>query len=144
MKNLIFLWIALSFAISAFAVRPVSSASSIYKSVKNHDGSIRLMVQSSEYMKQIGRPLPGGELGAQEFCSSVNKHLPSEEELLELYRAERIEEGWFWLSAVNPNYLYKALIFNGIRGTANEMPRGGWSDYVDRDRRHAVICLPGQ
>lgn len=48
--------------------------------VKNQDGSVRLMFQSSDYMKKIGRPLPQGEMGAKEYCASINMHLPSARE----------------------------------------------------------------
>lgn len=52
--------------------------------VKNPDGSIRRMVQSSEYFKSIGHPRPNGELGAVEYCASQGMRLPSIRELAEL------------------------------------------------------------
>jgi len=52
--------------------------------VRNADGSIRLMAQSSEYMKSINQPLPTGELGALEYCASQGMHLPSARELAQL------------------------------------------------------------
>lgn len=48
--------------------------------VKNEYGLIRQMVQSSEYLKQIGRPLPKGQIGAKEYCESIGARLPSEKE----------------------------------------------------------------
>ena len=52
--------------------------------VRNADGSVRLMTQSSEYMKSIDQPLPPGELGALEYCASQGMRLPTARELAQL------------------------------------------------------------
>jgi len=103
--------------------------------VKNEDGSIRYMVQSSEYMKKIGRPLPDGQLGAEEYCKSIGARLPTQEEFTRLreYMGARsgTHEGyshhddkilpnlnghWFWSSSVYPSNTDYAYGFSGTDG----------------------------
>ncbi|MFA6238121.1 MAG: hypothetical protein WC635_12380 [Bacteriovorax sp.] len=52
--------------------------------IRNADGSIREMVQSSEYLKSVGQSLPNGELGALEYCASQGMRLPTIREWLQL------------------------------------------------------------
>ena len=94
------------------------------------------MVHSSEYMKQLGRPLPEGQLGAKEYCESIGARLPSIEEFISLREdmgaQPETNEGyshhndkilpnlsgyWFWSSSVYPdNSPYGAYDFNGSFG----------------------------
>jgi hypothetical protein len=124
--------------------------------MKNGDGSVRKMVQSSEYMKQIGRPLPDGRLGAKEYCESIGARLPSEVEFTQLReymgaRSGRYEEYShhddkilpnlknyrFWSSSVdpNPNYSDYAFAFGGYNGDIF---------YYYRSRVSAVRCVVGR
>ena len=103
--------------------------------VRNEDGSIRKMVQSSEYMKEIGSPLPEGKLGAKEYCESIGARLPSKEEFTQLreYMGARtgtpkgyshhddkilpnLKNHWFWSSSVYPDNACSAYDFYGTDG----------------------------
>jgi len=117
--------------------------------VKNEDGSIRYMVQSSEYMKKIGRPLPDGQLGAEEYCKSIGARLPTQEEFTRLreYMGARsgTHEGyshhddkilpnlnghWFWSSSVDPYVTGFAYDFNGTVGYVGFDYRDNYDDAV--------------
>jgi len=123
--------------------------------VKNEDGKVARMIQSSEYMKQIGKPLPDGKLGAEEYCKSIGARLPSIEEFTQLreYMGARsgTNEGyshhddkilpnlrgyWFWSSSVNPYNTDNAYDFSGTNG------------YIYDDNRiinnDAVRCVVGR
>lgn len=121
--------------------------------VRDENGYVRYMVQSSEYMKDLGRPLPNDHLGAKEYCESISARLPSKEEFTRLREYMGAQPGtpegyshhhnkvlpnlsgyWFWSSSVDPNNSDYAYFFYG-----------GYGD-IDHDLRNyfnygAVRCV---
>ncbi len=108
--------------------------------VKNEDGSVREMVHSSQYMKEIGRPLPrplpNGTLGAKEYCESIGARLPSKKEFTRLggYLGSGSDQGyshhddqilpnlsdhWFWSSLVYPYDTDLVYVFVGSNGNVD-------------------------
>lgn len=97
---------------------------------KKVDGSVRYMVQSSEYLRSLGWSLPEG-IGAKEYCQSIGARLPSQEEfaMLREYMGARsgMPEGYspqvlpnldemFWSSSVFSDNIYYAIGFYGSDG----------------------------
>lgn len=116
--------------------------------VKNENGSARYMVQSSEYMKEIGKSLPNRTLGAKEYCERIGARLPSREEFTRLREYMGAQSGtdrgyspqvlpnlsdrWFWSSSVYPNVSDVAYFFYG---------RYGYIYNYYRKYNYAVRCV---
>ncbi len=122
--------------------------------------SIRYMVQSSEYMASIGKPLPAGVLGAKEYCESIGAELPSREDfarlrgymgattaasayegtdylpqvLPHLFRNAdgRLVSNHFWTSPPHPDNLDYAYVFYGRSGHIYIVRRDYANDYTAR------------
>ncbi len=103
--------------------------------VKNEDGTVRKMVQSSEWMKESGGSLPEGELGAEEYCESIGARLPLKEEFTRLREYMGAQPGtlegyshhddkvlpnlknyWFWSSSLYPNNSVAYFFFGNYGG----------------------------
>lgn len=70
------------------ALATQTNAPALSDIARNADGSIRYMVQSSEYMTDRGLPLENGEIGAMEYCDALGMHLPAIRELAQYSQSE--------------------------------------------------------
>ncbi len=120
----------------------------IWGDIVKEDESVRYMVHSSQHMKEFGRPLPEGTLGAKEYCKSIGARLPSKEEFIRLREYMGAQSGthegysaqvlpnlsgyWFWSSSVDQFTLGEAYRFEG---------RSGEIYGTNRGHGGAVLCV---
>jgi len=73
--------------VTKLAIDPSPVTPQLTDVVLNSDGSVRLFVQSSDYLSRTGHPLPNGQLGALEYCASIGNHLPSAKEFIQFAKS---------------------------------------------------------
>jgi len=125
--------------------------------VRNSDGTIRYMFQSSEYMKSIGKPLPNGELGAVEYCASLGQHLPTAREQAQLsasLHAKGIievaqysnEPGYYLVKATDPDGKLDQFYFNFVGYERPDSDLGNnwfWSSSVGPNDTNSAFVHDG-
>ncbi len=132
--------------------------------VRNANKSVRTFVQSSEYIKSIGGPVPNGELGALEYCASHGMHLPSARELAQLASrqctsdiagkepcgaagiSETAKDGYYQLNAQNADGQSDIFYFSyaGYKRPAGDLGNHSfWSSSVFPNNSSRAFFLSG-